>query len=77
MEKRASSQLSALGGRLCRLKGLLDDCKLHGTQSNKKSFADFLLIPEVDSDRRSIGGTISANLELPWTTLPLDGSKFG
>jgi hypothetical protein len=77
MEKRASSRFCALDGRLCRLGELLDDCDLHCAQRNEESFADFLLVPVIDGDRSSIGGIVSANFDLPGTTLPLAGGEFG
>jgi hypothetical protein len=77
MEKRASSWLCASDGRLCGLGQWLDDCDPHCAQCGEESFADFLLVPVIDGDRRSIAGIVAANFDLPGTALPLAGSTFG
>ena len=55
---------------------LFDTCDPHCAQRNEESFADFLLVPVIDGDRRSIGGIVSANFDLSGTTLPLNGDEF-
>jgi hypothetical protein len=37
---------------------------------------DFLLVPVIDGDRRSIGEIVSARFDLSGTTLPPDGDEF-
>jgi hypothetical protein len=46
-----------------------DTSKPHCAQRNQESFAYFLLIPVIDADRRSIGGIVSARLDLSGTAL--------
>jgi hypothetical protein len=77
MEKCASSWLYASDGRLCRLGQWLDDCDPHCAQCREESVANFLLVPVIDGDRRSIAGIVAANFDLFGKALPLAGSSFG
>src|SRR5712664_3322930 len=76
MEKRASSRLLSPDGRLCRLGQLFDNCDPHCAYCNEESFADFLFVPVIDGDRRSIGEIVSARFDLSGTTLPLKSDEF-
>jgi hypothetical protein len=44
-------------------------------ERNEEAFADFLFVPVIDGDRRSIGEIVSARFDLSGTTLPLNGDE--